>query len=164
MNARILLLATVLSFVVATLPAAAETYGAGVEITETTPIAAILGAPESFSGKRVRVEGEVADVCPSAGCWMVLDDGGQQLRVKVEDGVIVFPQSARGGKAVAEGVIEVRTMSREEYGSWQAHLAEEKGESFDPAALGEGPFLYVQLRGSGAEITAPPSVSAADGR
>ncbi|MCB1054992.1 MAG: DUF4920 domain-containing protein [Acidobacteria bacterium] len=165
MNVRILLLTAVLTTATLTLPAAAESYGEGVELTESTPIAAILDAPQSFAGKRVRVEGEVADVCPAAGCWMVLADAGRELRVKVEDGVIVFPQTARGGKAVAEGVIEVKSMSREDYTSWQAHLAEEKGEAFDAASVGDGPFLFVQLRGTGAEISAPPAAGAAsDGR
>ena len=46
------------------------------------------------------------------GCWMTLAPDGAAgdkpatLRLKVDDGVIVFPVSARGRTAVAQGVIE----------------------------------------------------------
>ena len=45
------------------------------------------------------------------GCWMTLAPAGAAgehpatLRLKVEDGVIVFPVSARGRTAVAQGVV-----------------------------------------------------------
>ena len=85
-------------------------YGTGVSMTDATPIASILGNPEAYRGKTVRVEGTVTAVCAHEGCWMALSaDGrsdGPTLRLKVDDGVIVFPVTAKGHKAVAEGVVE----------------------------------------------------------
>jgi hypothetical protein len=137
-------------------PAAADTYGDGVTVAEPTPIAAILADPDAFEGKRVRIEGRVAEVCPRAGCWMELaaDEGETTLRVKVQDGVIVFPADAVGRVAVAEGVVEIIPMDRDAYRSWLEHLAEERGETFDAAELGDGPFRRIQIRGTGAEIPA----------
>jgi hypothetical protein len=139
------------------LPASAgETYGEGVQLETSTSIAELLADPAAFDGETVRVEGFVQDVCPRKGCWMTLAAGpeGDALRIKVEDDVIVFPQDAKGRKAVAEGVVEVHEQSREEYVAWQSHLAEEKGETFDVESVGDGPFLSVQIRGTGARIEA----------
>lgn len=146
-------------------PAVAETYGAGVALAETTSIEAIVADPETWAGKRVRVEGKVAAVCPMRGCWMELAAGeaGPVVRIKVDDGVIVFPADAAGRPAVAEGVVRVVDLSREDYLGWLAHLAEERGQEFDPeaAGVGDGPFKLIQIHATGAEITA--AAEAADG-
>lgn len=134
---------------------AAETsYGAGVQLTEATPIARILADPDAYVGKTVRIEGKVLDVCPMAGCWMELatEASGAKLRIKVDDGVIVFPATAKGKVAAAEGVVEAIPMSRDQYTAWLAHLAEEQGKPFDPKSVGEGPFRILQIRGTGARI------------
>jgi Domain of unknown function (DUF4920) len=131
-----------------------RTYGAGVSLAETTSIAKILADPDAWVGKKVRVEGKVVDVCPMKGCWMELEEGTgpAKLRVKVDDGVIVFPVTARGKLAVAEGTVEAIPMTRERYVAWLEHLAEERGEKFDASRVGEGPFRIFQIRGSGARI------------
>lgn len=146
----------------APVPAAAESYGDGVSIAEPTPIADLLADPDAYLGKRVRVEGRVTEVCPMRGCWMELaegEGGGSVVRIKVDDGVIVFPSDATGRPAAAEGVVEAIEMSRESYLGWLAHLAEERGESFDAAAaeVGEGPFRLIQVRATGAEIEPAPA-------
>ncbi|HEX2162967.1 MAG TPA: DUF4920 domain-containing protein [Thermoanaerobaculia bacterium] len=150
-------LAAALVIVVSATSAASEgctTYGAGVTLAAATPAARIAAAPDAFAGKTVRVEGEVREVCAMAGCWLsiVAEAGEAPLRVKVEDGEIVFPLSARGQRAAAQGEVEVRDMTREQYAAWRAHLAEERGEAFDPAAVGDGPYLHVQVKATGAEL------------
>jgi hypothetical protein len=136
------------------LSAAAETYGGGVTLAEATSIGKILAEPDAWVGKHVRVEGEVTDVCPMKGCWMEISEPeGDRLRVKVDDGVMVFPVGSKGKRAVAEGVVEAIPMNREQYLGYLSHLAEEKGETFDPATVaGDGPFKILQLRGLGAQI------------
>jgi Domain of unknown function (DUF4920) len=144
------------AFVLAAFPALAaeKSYGKGVTLAETASVAKILADPDSYVGKTVRIEGTVVDVCPMAGCWMELEegDGASKLRVKVDDGVIVFPVTAKGKLAVAEGVVEAIPMTREKYLAWLEHLAEERGQKFDSSTVGEGPFRVVQIRGTGARI------------
>jgi starvation-inducible outer membrane lipoprotein len=129
-------------------------YGAGIKLTAATPIARILADPDAYVGKTVRIEGKVVDVCPMAGCWMELatEATGAKLRIKVDDGVMVFPATAKGRVAAAEGVVEAIPMSREEYTTWLAHLADEQGKPFDPKSVGKGPFRILQIRGTGARI------------
>jgi len=83
-------------------------YGDGVTLKEATPIPQLLAHPDDYIGKKIRVDGVVAAVCQEMGCWIELQDaaGGKGLRFKVEDGVIVFPVSAKGKKASAEGTFE----------------------------------------------------------
>jgi hypothetical protein len=129
-------------------------YGQGVKLAETTSVAKILADPDAYVGKRVRIEGRVVDVCPMKGCWMEMEEegGASRLKVKVDDGVIVFPVDAKGKLAVAEGTVEAIPMTRERYVDWLQHLAEEKGAKFDPATVGDGPFRILQIRGTGARI------------
>ncbi len=84
-------------------------YGNGVSLTTTTTVEQLLAQPDQYLGKTVRVDGVITAVCEMAGCWMELADakpGAKTLRFKVDDGVIVFPVSAKGKRASAEGVFE----------------------------------------------------------
>ena len=92
--------------------AADTTLGTGVTLDTATPIGDVIATPAGFAGQTIRVEGVVTAVCEHMGCWMTLAPAGATaerpatLRLKVDDGVIVFPVSSRGKTAVAQGVIE----------------------------------------------------------
>jgi hypothetical protein len=83
--------------------------GAGVTLTEATPIAAIVKSPEDFAGKTVRVDGVATAVCQEMGCWMAVaesaKEGAPMVRLKVEhEGAIKFPVTAKGKRVSAQGV------------------------------------------------------------
>jgi hypothetical protein len=84
--------------------------GAGVTLKDATPIAAVTARPADFVGKTIRIDGVATAVCTHMGCWMAVAPEGQPqaptVRLKVEDGVIVFPVSAKGKSVSAEGVFE----------------------------------------------------------
>jgi hypothetical protein len=87
-----------------------ERFGKGVTLTEATPLKALFDTPEKFVGKTVRIDGVVTAVCQEMGCWMALGDSAKAentVRLKVShDGKIVFPISAKGKMASAQGVFE----------------------------------------------------------
>jgi hypothetical protein len=87
-----------------------QTFGAPPSLAEVTPIAQVVARPADFEGKAVRLDGVVTAVCQMMGCWMALapidNPRGPAVRFKVEDGVIVFPVSAKGKRASAQGVVE----------------------------------------------------------
>ena len=123
---------------------------------EVTAIGVIVADPDAWAGQRVRIEGEVSGVCEKQGCWLELvSPDNVALRVKVDDGVIVFPQDAVGSRCRAEGEVEILELTREEYVGWLEHQAEETGDDFDPATVGDAPYRIVRLRGLGAEIAGP---------
>jgi len=128
-------------------------YGAGITLGEASPLAAILAEPAAFEGRTVRVSGEVAEVCPMRGCWIELTDpaSGQTMRVKVKDGDIVFPLSAKGESIEVEGKVEKIELDEEQARNFRKHEAEEKGEEFDPATV-TGPQVIWRIWGLGAEI------------
>jgi hypothetical protein len=84
--------------------------GTGVSLKEATPIASLVERPADFVGKTIRIDGVATAVCEDMGCWMAVapasDPKGTTVRLKVEDGVIVFPVSAKGKQVSAEGVFE----------------------------------------------------------
>lgn len=147
--------AAALLCLVACQPATFEGTSLGEPLTlqETTPISDILAEPDAFVGERVLVEGTVAEVCSNMGCWMdiVGEDDTETIRVKVDDGVIVFPQKATGKRARVEGTVEKLELTEEEAIEAARHEAEERGETFDPASV-DGPETIHRIRGSGAVI------------
>lgn len=130
-----------------------EKYGRDIAIQEKTNISEILSDPSDFEGQTVLVEGKINDVCPSAGCWMILesDKEGQEIKIKVKDGDIVFPQEAIGKTALVEGTVYKIELTREEAVEYYSHVAEEKGEDFDPASV-TGAVTLFQIKGLAAEI------------
>lgn len=140
-----------------------EQYGEALTVAEVTPIADILANPDAFVGKKVRIEGNVKDVCPMKGCWMEVEDeaGDKMLRVKVEDDVIVFKQETKGQPATAEGEVEAIELTQEKAVAYLAHLAEEKGEAFDSTSV-TGPMTIYQIKGIGAEVAKVATEEEAD--
>ncbi len=128
-------------------------YGAGITLTESAEIARLHEDAEALEGKLVRIEGTVAEVCPRRGCWVeVVDATNASIRVKVDDGVIVFPLSAKGERIVVEGTLEKVEMTEDEARAWREHEAKEMGEEFDPTSV-TGAEIMWRIRGTGAEIS-----------
>ena len=99
--------------------------GTGVALKEATAIAVLIERPQEYAGQTIRVDGIATAVCEVMGSWMAVaaegDEQGKTVRLKVEDGVITFPVTARGRKVSAEGVFE-------EIGSTDPHGQEAAGE------------------------------------
>jgi len=132
----------------------AETiYGKGVGNKEAVAISTIYDDPASYVGKSVTVEGLIVDVCSRRGCWMSLasDRAFETLRVKVADGEIVFPITARGKNAVVQGKIQEIKMTMEQAIEFKKHQAQESGKPFDPATV-TGPVTLYQIYATGAVI------------
>jgi hypothetical protein len=129
-----------------------ETYGAGVDDGSTVAIAELLANPDRYVDQVVRVAGEVADVCPMAGCWiLVADEGGREIRIKVKDGEIVFPKELKGHGTIAQGIFRRYELTREQAIAQAAHMAEERGLPFDPETAEVSTTMY-QIEGTGAVL------------
>jgi len=127
---------TLAALVAATPAFPAETkYGAGVGKGPVVRVSDLMASPDSYVGKTVKIEGLVTAVCPKRGCWMELasDKEFQTVKVKVDDGVMVFPLDAEGKEATAEGVFTRIDVPA------------------DPKS-GKGPEVVYRIQGSGAVI------------
>ena len=134
---------------IATVPIAAaapESFGTGVSLKDTTPIDRIIARPSDFEGKTVRVEGTISAVCTEMGCWMALAPDqakdGSTLMIKVDDGVITFPVSAKGKRAAAQGVVQSVGGDHESHSAAAEH-ARAQGK--------EAPVAY-QIKATGAIV------------
>ena len=129
-------------------------YGEPLTLSEVTHVSTILDNPEQYVGERVLVEGMVVAVCEMKGCWMDIasDRAYEKIQVKVDDGVIVFPVSARGRQALVEGVVEILELTEEQAIAQAQHRAEELGEEFDPSSVPSGPQTTYRIRGLGAVV------------
>ncbi len=171
MQRLFILWAVALAFIA--LPAAAgdaaETYGDGVTLEQAVAIDTLLENPQDYVGNRIRVDGVITGVCKKRGCWVQVTDpeSGNGVRIKVEDGVIVFPYTAMGHRASAEGVFEAIELTPEQLEARTAASHDhEQGEDCDrsgPAQVqggGDGMsceipaqdrYVYL-IRGTGAVI------------
>ena len=130
---------------------AAEKFGKGLTLSQPTPVATILASPDNYVGKTVQVRGKVTEVCTMMGCWMQLVDNKDGMRIKVNDGEIMFPKTAVGKTAVAEGELRKLVLSKDQAIARAKHEAEEQGRKFDPASIKSGTVIY-QVQGTGAVI------------
>jgi hypothetical protein len=133
--------------------AADQKVGKPLTLSAPTPLAQIDAQPEKYVGKTVQIRGRVTEVCEAMGCWMNLVDpvGERSIRIKVNDGEIVFPKSAVGKLAIAEGTLVKLELTREEAIARARHEAEEQGRNFDPKTVKSGGTIYL-IQGTGAVI------------
>jgi len=149
--------AAVLAVVLTLLPAFASdgtVYGKGVGSNPPVKVSDLLDRPDQYLGKTVSVEGLVVEVCEKRGCWMELagDREFETMRVKVDDGVIVFPMSAKGRRAVAEGVFEKFELTAEQAAQRAKHRAEKEGKPCSDEEAKNAPRAGYQIRGVGAVV------------
>lgn len=142
-----------LLFAAASLLCAAELkLGKPLTLKEAMPLATLVSHADEYAGKTVQVKGKITSVCQMMGCWMELtNDAGQHVRIKVEDGDIVFPKDSAGKMAVAEGKFTKTELTREQTIARAKEEAEESGRKFDPSKVKAGMTL-LQIQGTGAVI------------
>lgn len=134
--------------------AAEVKLGKPLTLDQPMQVSQVLAKAESLAGKTVQVKGKVTEVCQMMGCWMALVEPGTEsmLRVKVNDGDIVFPKESAGKIAVAEGELIKMTLTKEQAIAMARHEAEEQGRKFDPSKV-KGPKVIFQVAGTGAVLS-----------
>ncbi len=153
MHRSLIFLFTLSLFFVGSQQVLAKTFGRGLSLEKPMAVSTLLDSGDAYVGKLVQVSGMIVDVCQARGCWMYIagDKPFEKIRIKVNDGEIVFPLEARGQNATVEGVVEKFELSREDVIERQRHHAQEQGKTFDPATVTSGETFF-QIRGTGADI------------
>ena len=113
-------------------------FGKAFTVKEETKISEILGSPEKFVGRKVKVRGIVVNVCPERGCFLNIK-GDKKF------------QELQGKEAVAEGTISLKVLSVQEQKDMCPVEAKALDRKFDPAKI-KGPMKVVRLEGLGAAI------------
>ncbi|MBL8232279.1 MAG: DUF4920 domain-containing protein [Bryobacterales bacterium] len=126
--------------------------GKPLTLAKQTPISTLLASPDQYVDKTVQVKGKATEVCEMMGCWTnLVDENGKMIKIKVNDGEIVFPKTHIGKMVVAEGTLKKMVMTKEQAIARAKHEAEEQGRKFDPASIKSGATVY-QIQGSGAVL------------
>ena len=83
-------------------------YGNEITLEVKHQIGKLLGTPQTYLGEEVLVSGEITEVCPMRGCWIDVKDldTGSSIRIKVTDGKIVFPLSAKANLWIFKGNLQ----------------------------------------------------------
>lgn len=134
------------------LSAAELKLGKPLTLKEPLPISKLVVFANGYVGQTVQVQGKITEVCQMMGCWMELtNDKGQHVRIKVQDGDIVFPKDSLGKNAIAEGKFTRTELTKEQAIARAKEEAEESGRKFDPSKVKGGMTVY-QIEGTGAVI------------
>ena len=131
-------------------------YGESVSDNVIYQIDDLLGSAQNNIGNKVILKGLIKEVCPMRGCWMevLAKDTGSSIRIKVTDGEIVFPLSAKGKNVIAEGILTKLEFNEKQAIDWKVHLAKEKGINLDPnnVVLSDEDYYEFRLNCTGALI------------
>jgi hypothetical protein len=65
-----------------------------------------------FENKTFAIEGTVSDVCKSSGCWIMLSDGTNEIRVQTLH-KFFLPEECLNNKAVVEGVFKIKEITQD---------------------------------------------------
>ena len=122
-------------------------YGEEFTTDDARPVPASTAiADASMHDREVVVEGTITDVCTKKGCWLVLTDGDEQMRITFKDYGFFVPTDSFDRPAIVRGTISVETIDA----ATARHYAEESREE-DPAAI-DGPQKVVTMVATGVRI------------
>lgn len=144
MKKNILILAIAFLMTTFSLTAGDLKFGKEFSVKEAIKISTLLENGDSHLKKPVKVEGTIVGVCAHKGCWIQLasDKEFQKLFVKVKDGVMVFPMTAKGKHAIVEGMLIKKQLTKEQTIKMKKHECKEKGEKFDASCVTAGAVTY----------------------
>jgi hypothetical protein len=133
--------------------AGTDKFGEAVDLTKLISVTELMASPNDYLQQPVTIEGTVVSVCTKRGCWMEIaaQESGERLRVKVRDGNMVFPISARGKQAYATGTLMAIPLDLEQTRMYLESQAKKQQQVFEAAEVTELVTLY-QLQPSGVEI------------
>lgn len=128
----------------APLQAKEQSFGRAIAEDKLVEVSKVLAEPKNYLEKTITVKGTIVGVCEKRGCWMELasDAKFEKLRIKVKDGDMVFPMSAKGSQALATGKLNELTLSLEQTKKYLKGIAKRKGETFDPSLVTKEINLY----------------------
>jgi len=137
-------IALALALVFSPLASASQSFGPAFDTAGSVTVAQVLTKPAAYLQQPFTVQGKIDAVCQKKGCWMQFMTAANEptFRIKVKDGDMVFPVSAKGKTAYAHGSLKAKPMTLEQTKTYLKHRAEEQGEAFDAAEVQTAITLY----------------------
>jgi hypothetical protein len=131
--------------------------GAEIGDSPTVTLAEVVRDPEKFSTEPVIMQGTIAEVCQTKGCWMkvVPDTSETGVRVTFKDYGFFVPTTSMGWLVRAEGVFHVKVWTKEE----ADHL---EGEGAKLTRNDDGTATEIGFVATGVELRKPEDEPAGD--
>ena len=130
-----------------------EVYGAALEGKRHLRLKRISKGRDKWNGKKVQIRGDITSVCPKKGCWMMVRDGKQNIRVKFTDYAFFVPLDAANRKVTAEGTVTVKVETEAE----RRHYAEDAGKSKEEIEKIKGDKVVLSFLADAVQIGTPPA-------
>ena len=131
-------------------------YGARISLKEYSSFTDLMSFSSQYLGKNILISGEIVEVCPMRGCWIKVKDDISDaiIRVKVTDGMIVFPLSSKGKQVDVQGKFIRLDFTEDQARNWKVHLAAEKGIVLksEDVVLDSSDLLEYRIMGESAQI------------
>jgi len=124
--------------------------GAAIGTAKRVSLMKAMKNPAKYGSKPILVEGVIVRSCKMEGCWMELapSKDAKAVRIKMKDHAFFVPLDAAGLKAKVEGVMSVKTLSKEEV----KHLMDEDGAKFDKINA-DGTVTEISFEATGVELS-----------
>ncbi|MDZ7871095.1 MAG: DUF4920 domain-containing protein [Rheinheimera sp.] len=139
-------IALIFALLTSSIAYASQSFGPAFDFSKSSSVtvAEVLTKPSAYLQQPFTVQGKIDAVCQKKGCWMQFATAADQptFRLKVKDGDIVFPISAKGKMAYAHGSLKAKPMTLDQTKTYLKHRAEEQGEAFDANAVHTAITLY----------------------
>ncbi len=114
-------------------------FGEQLAAQETVALAALFDESGSRAGGTYTVEATVDSVCPTKGCWMLVGEGEQSMRVTFKDYAFFVPKDIAGRTVRFAGVFDVEEVPVDE----ARHYLEDAGRLEEAALITEPQLSYV---------------------
>tara|TARA_B110000037_G_C16958431_1_gene439912 strand:+ start:141 stop:683 length:543 start_codon:yes stop_codon:yes gene_type:complete len=118
---------------------ALEQFGAEFTIETAVPAGDVFADPSKYVDQKVRITGKVSDVCQKMGCWMVITDNDQHMRVTTKAHAFFVAKDGSGSICDIEGTVVKKEFSEQR----TEHFKSEQSEGAPiPKAEVEGTAGY----------------------
>lgn len=130
-----------------------EVYGSKLKAKKLVSLGKIAKGRKKWDGKNVQVRGKITGVCPKKGCWMMVQDGQEKLRVRFTDYSFFVPLDCTGREVTTEGRVTVRIETEAE----RRHYAEDAGKSKAEIEKIKGDKAILSFEADAVRIGKPPA-------
>lgn len=89
-------------------------YGAGLSIDRGAAVTvSAVFENSALQDTTILVGGTIADVCTAMGCWLVVTDGKQQMRVTFKDHKFFVPKDSHNRRVLLQGIVSHQEIDEE---------------------------------------------------
>jgi len=134
-----------------------EVYGAKLKHRKHITLGTIASKPKDWNDKELQLRGKITGVCKKKGCWMMLQDGKEDVRIRFTGYSFFVPLDCAGRQVTCEGRVKVRVESEAQ----RRHYAEDAGLSRAEIEKIKGDKVIMSFEADAVQVGTPPAKKAA---